>query len=250
MKNNVKGLPGIIFLEETESTNRYLEELAGADETADETLAVADCQTAGRGQPGNAWESEAGKNLTFSLLFYPKNLHANQSFRIAELAALSVKHTLSGCIRDVTVKWPNDIYWQDKKICGILIENTLSENMISRSIVGIGLNINQETFLSGAPNPVSLKQITGHTCDRTILLEQFRAHFHQLRQRFESKGDIDEIHREYLSALYRREGYFPYRDRQGRFEARIHHIEPSGHLILERKNGALSRYAFKEVACS
>jgi len=245
MKDDVNGLPGIIFLQETESTNRYLDVLAG--DTADETLAVADYQTAGRGQPGNAWESEAGSNLTFSLLFYPENLHANQSFRIAELAALSVKHTLNDCISDVTVKWPNDIYWRDKKIGGILIENTLSGNMISRSIVGIGLNINQETFRSGAPNPVSLKQITGHAFDRMLLLEQFRTYFHQLRRQFESGGDMDEIHREYLSALYRREGYFPYRDRQGRFEARIHCIEPSGHLILERKDGVRSRYAFKEV---
>jgi BirA family biotin operon repressor/biotin-[acetyl-CoA-carboxylase] ligase len=239
----------MICLRESESTNRYLEQLAGAGEMADETLVAADFQTAGRGQTGNSWESEAVKNLTFSLLLYPKNLRANQSFRIVELASLSVARLLNAYIRDVTVKWPNDIYWQDRKICGILIENVLSGHLIVRSIIGIGMNINQETFLSDAPVPVSLKQITGCTYGRMQLLEAFRTGFHRLRQQFESEVHVDEIHREYLSLLYRREGYFAYRDRHGCFEARIHHIEPSGHLILARRDGTFSRYAFKEVAC-
>ncbi|MDR0768812.1 MAG: biotin--[acetyl-CoA-carboxylase] ligase [Dysgonamonadaceae bacterium] len=250
MTDHVKKLPGMIRLPETESTSRYLEQLAGAGgDVADETLVVADFQTAGRGQPGNSWESEAGKNLTFSLLLYPKNLRAGRSFLIAELASLSVRHLLDGYIRGVTVKWPNDIYWRDRKICGILIENVLSGKRIVRSIIGIGLNVNQDTFLSDASAPVSLKQITGRSHDRIRLLEEFRAGFHRLRQRLESGAHVDELHREYMSALYRREGYFAYRDRNGCFEARIHHIEPSGHLILARKDGTLSRYTFKEVAC-
>ncbi|MDR1601743.1 MAG: biotin--[acetyl-CoA-carboxylase] ligase [Tannerella sp.] len=249
MTDDIKELPETIRLHEAESTNRYLEQLASAGEMADETLVVADFQTAGRGQTGNSWESEAGKNLTFSLLLYPKNLRAGQSFLIAELASLSVRHLLDDYIRDVTVKWPNDVYWRDKKICGILIENVLSGSRIVRSIIGIGLNVNQEIFLSGASVPVSLKQITGHSHDRMQLLAEFRAGFHRLRQRFGFETHVDEIHREYLSALYRRDGYFPYRDRYGRFEARIHHVEPSGHLILARKDGTHSRYAFKEVVC-
>jgi BirA family biotin operon repressor/biotin-[acetyl-CoA-carboxylase] ligase len=247
MTERAEGLPEAIRLPETASTSRYLEQLADAGGVADETLVVADFQTAGRGQAGNSWESEAGRNLTFSLLLYPENLHAGRSFLIAELAALSVRHLLGRYIRDVTVKWPNDVYWRDRKICGILIENVLSGNRIARSVIGIGLNVNQETFLSDAPVPVSLRQITGHTYDRMQLLDEFRAGFHRLRQRLESETRDGGIHREYLSALYRREGYFPYRDGQGCFEARIHHVEPSGHLILARKDGTRSRYAFKEV---
>ncbi|MDR1408287.1 MAG: biotin--[acetyl-CoA-carboxylase] ligase [Tannerella sp.] len=247
MMNDEKDLPEVIYLDETDSTNRYLERLAQADEVADETLVAADYQTAGRGQTGNSWESEAGKNLTFSLLFYPENLPAGRSFRIVELAAVSVKRLLDDYIRDVAIKWPNDIYWRDRKICGILIENVLTGSRIARSIVGIGLNVNQETFHSDAAAPVSLRQITGRTHDGTMLLERFRVIFHRLRLQFESDASATDIHREYRSALYRREGYFPYRDEAGRFDACIRHVEPSGHLILERKDGTLSRYAFKEV---
>ena len=159
-----------------------------------------------------------------------------------------MKRVLSAFVRDVTIKWPNDVYWQEKKICGILIENTLSGSLIARSIIGVGLNVNQETFRSDAPNPASLKQITGQAYDRMMLLDQFRATFHQYAQLLNTdEAFADEMHREYLSSLYRREGYFLYCDKNGPFEARIHHIEPSGYLTLERKNGSFSRYAFKEV---
>ncbi|MDR2119788.1 MAG: biotin--[acetyl-CoA-carboxylase] ligase [Tannerella sp.] len=248
MTERAERLPEVIYLRESESTNLYLEQLAGAGRQADETLVVADFQTAGRGQTGNSWESEPGKNLTFSLLIYPQHLRAGRSFLIAELASVSLVRLLGGYTQEITIKWPNDIYWKDKKICGILIENVLSGNMIARSVIGIGLNINQETFLSAAPSPVSLRQITGHTYDRMRMLDDFRRIFHHLRQQFETETLADEIHREYLSSLYRREGYFAYRDSHGRFEAHIHHIEPSGHLILVRKDGARARYAFKEVA--
>ncbi|MDR1330964.1 MAG: biotin--[acetyl-CoA-carboxylase] ligase [Tannerella sp.] len=241
-------LPEVIHLTETESTSRYLEQRADEGGVADGTLVVADFQTAGRGQAGNCWESEAGRNLTFSLLFYPVDLPAGMSFRLVELAALSVKYLLDAYVRDVTVKWPNDIYWHDRKICGILIENVLSGSLIARSVVGIGINVNQETFRSDAPAPVSLRQITGREHDRAALLEQFRAVFHRLRLRFDAGTHADDMHREYMSALYRREGYFAFRDGQGCFEARIHGVEPSGHLVLERKDGTRSRYRFKEVA--
>lgn len=236
----------LIFLPETDSTNRYLQLLAQERTVADETVVWADFQTSGRGQIGNSWESEAGKNLTFSIFFFPKELPANQPFVVAEMAALCVKRILDRLTPGITVKWPNDVYWNRQKICGILIENQLSAGLISHSIAGIGLNLNQDVFHSNAPNPVSLKQITGYSYDRADLLSQLRASFHDIRVQFEAEG-AGVIHQEYTQALYRRDGFYSFCDKHGYFEACIHHVELSGHLVLQRKNGILSTYAFKEV---
>lgn len=236
-----------IHIEETESTNNYLQKLTASEELADETIVLADFQTAGRGQSGNSWESESGKNITFSILFYPKQLPANQPFIIAEIAALFIKRTLDKFVSGITVKWPNDIYWEDRKICGILVENILSGGLIRNSVIGAGVNLNQEVFCSNAVNPISLKQITGKAYDRLEVLAMLRLSFHEIRSQLETKG-AGFIHHEYTNSLYRREGFYPYRDKNGEFKASIHHIELSGHLVLERENGDLSEYAFKEVS--
>ena len=164
--NDKNETPKIIRLVETDSTNNYLREQSAKARLPEGSLVIADFQTAGKGQVGNSWESEAGKNLMFSILLYPDFLPANRQFLISQIASLSVKETLEKYTDSVTVKWPNDIYWKDRKICGMLIENDLSGQYLYCSVVGIGLNINQEIFRSDAPNPVSLTQITGKTYDR------------------------------------------------------------------------------------
>lgn len=238
----------LIRLQETDSTNRYLKELLETEPSlADETIVFTDFQTAGRGQPGNSWESEAGQNLTFSLLYIPSRLAANEFFRIAEIAALSVKQLLDKHITDVTVKWPNDVYWKNKKICGMLIENFLGGKFISHSLIGLGININQQLFRSNAPNPVSLTQITGKQYSRIKMLEEWHSGFRRLRGLLET-NHAEQIHEAYIHSLYRRDGYHLYEDASGRFEAQIRHIETDGHLILERRDGTCSRYAFKEVS--
>lgn len=237
----------LIYIPETDSTNNYLQQLNQTQTLADETIVWTGFQTSGRGQTGNSWESESGKNLMFSLFFYPKQLPASQPFVIAELAALCVKRTLDRLVPGVTIKWPNDVYWNDRKICGILIENQLAGGLISHSIIGIGINLNQDMFYGNALNPVSLKQITGYSYDRLEILEQLRSDFHEIREQSEIDGR-ETIHREYMQSLYRGNGFYLFSDKDGNFEARIHHVELSGHLVLERKNGALSTYAFKEVA--
>lgn len=237
----------LIFIPETDSTNNCLQQLNQTQTLADETIVWTDFQTSGRGQTGNSWESEAGKNLMFSIFFYPKQLPASQPFVIAELAALCVKRTLDRLVPGVTIKWPNDVYWNDRKICGILIENQLAGGLINHSIIGIGINLNQDMFYGNAPNPVSLKQITGKSYDRLEILEQLRSDFHEIREQSEIEGR-EIIHREYLKSLYRSNGFYLFSDKDGSFEARIHDVELSGHLVLERKNGVLSTYAFKEVS--
>ena len=137
--------PRILRVAETASTNSLLRELVIKESLAEGSVVVADFQTAGRGQIGNTWESEAGKNLMFSLVLYPTCIPANRQFLISQIAALSVKEALDLYADHITVKWPNDIYWKDKKICGMLIENDVSGHHIRRSIAGLGININQES---------------------------------------------------------------------------------------------------------
>jgi len=236
----------IIWLPETESTNQYLRILTNAGGIVDRSIVWTDFQTKGRGQAGNSWESAPGMNLLCSILFYPSRLLANQSFAVLELAALSVKYTLDKYVPDITIKWPNDIYFQNKKICGILIENDINEALITRSIIGIGINLNQTEFTSDAPNSVSLSMITGEIYNIKAVLNQLHTNFTLLTSKLDY-GMFDRFHQPYCSSLYRRKGFYTYKDDQGFFEARIHTIEPSGHIILERRDGALSRYGFKQV---
>ena len=239
--------PRILRVAETDSTNSLLREWIIKESLPEGSAVVADFQTAGRGQIGNVWESEAGKNLLFSTVLYPTCIPANQQFLISQIAALSVKETLDLYTDQVTVKWPNDIYWKDKKICGMLIENDLSGHSLYCSIIGIGINLNQELFRGDAPNPVSLFQIIGKEVDREEVLNRFLSIFYRyylslLQEKYE------DIRTRYQSALYRREGYHVYRDELGTFEAHIHDIEPTGHLLLALRDGSIRRYAFKEVS--
>lgn len=240
-------MPRFIRLKETTSTNNYLRGLVGKEQLPEGSVVVTDFQTAGRGQVGNSWESEGGRNLMFSVILYPDFLPANRQFLISQIAALSVKETLDQYTDDITVKWPNDIYWKDRKICGMLIENDLTGQSLFCSVIGIGININQQEFRSNAPNPVSLTQITGREYDLDEILNSF---LERLYNRYLGliREEEDEIRSAYMATLYRGDGYYPYKDEQGVFNARIHTIEPTGHLVLQLPGGELRRYAFKEVS--
>lgn len=233
-----------IALDEVDSTNNYLRNLQTKVD-APITLVTAEYQTSGRGQRGNSWESERSRNLVFSLLVHPQ-LPVGHIFSLSEACALAIRDALSAFTGGIEVKWPNDIYWHEKKIAGILIETTLTGKRIEDGIIGVGVNINQQEFFSDAPNPVSLKQITGKEHDREVVLreimEQFVANMSTLLA-----GDFEVLHRRYMEVLYRREGQHPYRDEQGCFSAEIASVEPSGHLILRDAEGHDRRYAFKEV---
>lgn len=265
-----------IELDETVSTNTFLATYRAA-EPSSITVATAEYQSAGRGQTGNSWESEKGKNLLFSILVQPKTLPATHVFLLSEAIALSIREVIADALRSasphlppplqgglgggafsVTVKWPNDIYVDDRKIAGILIENELCGHNVGRSIIGCGVNINQTEFqfpsLSPqpqAPTPVSLHQLIGHDCDRRAILnhilEAFRRRYESLIPHPSPLTAGVSLHADYLAALYRRTGLHPYRDAQGQFDAEIIDVEPSGHLILRDMSGTVRRYAFKEV---
>ena len=137
----------LIHISETNSTNSYLQTLCAKQQgVAAFTTVVADFQTSGRGQRGNSWESEPKKNLLFSFVLFPDFLEARRQFLISQIVSLAIKEELDSYADDFSIKWPNDIYWKDKKICGMLIENDLMGRNISQSISGIGINVNQEAF--------------------------------------------------------------------------------------------------------
>ena len=227
----------IIHIAETDSTNRWLRERGSEGDM----VVVADYQTAGKGQGTNSWESERGKNLLFSVLYHPQRIPANRQFHISMAVSLAIADALGEHIGDVSIKWPNDIYWRNAKICGILIENRLLGQTIRDSIIGVGINVNQRQFHSNAPNPVSLWQIHGHETDLELLLQS-------ILDKFTLYINKKEIKTQYLHQLYRRKGFHPYADKEGSFMAEIVDVEDDGHLLLCDDNGQQRRYAFKEVS--
>ena len=232
------------------STNTYLRDLKGGDPEYDYEVAVADFQTAGRGQKGNTWESEQGKNLLFSILAHPRNIKVQEQFYISEAIALTVSDSVIAALGPeysdgVSVKWSNDVYWKDFKMAGILIENTLQGDRILDTVAGVGLDVNQEVFLSDAPNPISLKNITGRDFDRDAILNDIVQRFIGYMERTEQeRPEADRLYRE---RLYRREGFHKFRDENGIFEARIEGIRPDGCLMLQTLDGEHRVYEFKQV---
>lgn len=235
-----------ISLDETVSTNRYARELP-EDQNHGLTLVTAEFQTAGRGAGTNRWESERSQNLLFSLISYPKGLLANQMFALSEVTALAIRDALSSYTPGFQIKWPNDIYYNDKKISGMLIENDLRGKWVHRSIIGVGVDINQTSFLSDAPNPVSLAQILGKAVERNQVLNSILLQFNHYYGMME-REQFSELHNRYMQHLYRRNALHPYTDATGTFQARIIDVEPTGHLVLECQNGEQRRYDFKEVS--
>lgn len=239
--------PEPIRLNETTSTNSYLADLCQRQDVAELTCVYTAFQSAGRGQRGNSWESEPGKNLLFSFVTYPDFLEARRQFLLSQVTALALQEVLSRYAEHIAIKWPNDIYWKDKKLCGTLIENDLTGTHISRSISGTGVNLNQERFSSDAPNPVSLFQITGQLYDAEEILREVMeriGYYYSLLK----ADETDTITSRYRDALYRKEGYHLYKDGKETFRARIRDIEASGRLILEDETGKTRGYMFKEVS--
>ena len=237
-------------MDEVDSTNRWLRENVAAVEAT--TVCVADFQTAGRGCGTNSWESERGKNLLFSVLIHPSDIAANEQFQISMATALAVCDAMGDFgIKDIRVKWPNDIYWNDQKLCGMLIENRLSGTAIRDSIIGIGLNVNQTVFRFPqaadhdpltAPNPVSMRQILGHDIDREAVLRSIVGHLKIC------SCMADYTRMRYNALLYRRDGQpHRFRDGEGDFQAEVLEVDELGKLLLKKANGRVVSCGFKEV---
>ena len=249
-------MPHYLLVRETASTNNYLKSLAATLPSG--TVVHTHCQTAGRGQKGNTWEAEPGKNLTFSMLIKRPQVEVREQFAISEAVALAIAQVVGDTLNKeqpelgsmVKVKWPNDIYVGDRKLCGILIENSLDANGIAYSVIGIGLNVNQAAFVSDAPNPVSLCQLTGHEHDLDALLHTICEQIEQLCGLLGDSAQRQALHEQYVQTLYRADGgTYTFALPDGtKFAAIIVTVEPDGMLVLRHStDGQLSSYAFQEV---
>ena len=239
----------IVYLPETDSTNSEIRRrLVECPDMRGGTVIVADFQTAGRGQKGNSWESQSGKNLLFSILLRPRRMAAAHSFILSQLVSLSIVEVLGRYIPDVSIKWPNDIYYRDRKLVGILIENDMQGVDVALSIVGIGVNVNQIHFLSSAPNPVSLAQVLGYEVDRDMLLGQLVDAVTTSLETYSPAYDTS-VSLAYMRVLYRSKGFHDYFDvlAQESIRAEVVGVEPSGRLSLRTDTGEIRNYVFKEV---
>lgn len=242
----------ILTLEAVPSTNTYLRELVARDPSLPNLYSVHTLeQTEGRGQRGNQWYSRPGQDLAMSLLLRSNCLNAKEQYAVSELVAYATLKTIARYLTEeqaeqLSVKWPNDIYYGERKIAGILIEHSITGSKVDYSIAGIGINLNGTDFPEDLPNPISLRMITGESYDSREVLERLLRRFGWMLEEF-LMGHYAEVHRLYMKRLYRRHGLYPYHDAQGRFMASIKDVLPNGCLVLEREDGQVVEYAFKEV---
>ncbi len=252
MPDNISGIDSrikFINLDSVDSTNTWIKNHPDIEPV---TIVSTATQTAGRGQRGNSWEAAPGMNITMSMLWRPRNIIPSKQFAISRAVSLAMvdflRHNIPSASPDeFTVKWPNDIYYRDLKICGILIEHSISSSSILRTIIGIGLNVNQTVFLSNAPNPGSMATIAGHTYDLTNLLNDLTM---RLLDNLEAEDANPGANaKEYFRALYRRDGLHPYATPDGtRFLASIEDVDPTGLLHLRHADSTLSIHPFKSVS--
>lgn len=243
-----------VYIAETDSTSSEMHRMMQQFDLPHGYCIITDFQTTGYGQATNRWESERGKNLLFSLLLHPDAVSPAEQFIITEIVTLAIADALQPEIdEEITIKWPNDIYIGDRKLCGILIENTIYGNSLASCIAGIGININQTVFISDAPNPVSMKQISHRDHNRLALLKDIIANILTGYADLAADNSAEhrtQLHTRYLARLYRREGLHAYRTPGGeRFYASIYDITPQGFLVLRTADGRLQQYAYKEVIC-
>jgi BirA family biotin operon repressor/biotin-[acetyl-CoA-carboxylase] ligase len=235
-----------IYHEYLSSTNSYAAGLVKNNAAREGTIVYTNFQTAGRGQAGNSWESEEGKNLLISLILFPSMIIPEEQFIMSKTVSLGICDFLLQNTANVSIKWPNDICINNDKIAGILIESSILMNEIESMIVGIGLNINQRIFKSDAPNPVSLSMITGKEHDLEECLKSLAncldTRYKQLTT--EGRNGIDS---EYTAKLYRRGEWCTYSDSAGQFEGRIISVNPDGRLQIEDHRGEIKEYGFKEI---
>ena len=204
-------------------------------------------QTEGRGQRGHSWHSTEGENLTFSVVLHPTFLPIVEQFLLSEVVALALVDAMAEYGIECRIKWTNDIYARDSKLVGVLIEHSLAGDTLARTIVGIGLNVNQTEFPSDLPNPTSMALQRSAMFDREEVLRCF---MRKLEEWYDvlSSGNKQLVESTYVSRVYHLLEEHPYMLPSGEIiRARIRGVRPSGELILEHHDGIVREYAFKEI---
>lgn len=235
-----------VHLEQADSTNAYLQRQQSECDIRNWAVS-ADEQTTGKGMGSNSWESEVGKNLTFSLALGMDFLPAGRQFLLSEAVALGLVHALDALVpvEKLHIKWPNDIYYENRKLAGILINSTIKGSMMDVSIIGIGLNVNQMQFQNWTTHPVSIRQITGKEYDLQPLLEQVVESIINKVEILEANpGAIEEA---YLQRLYRYHTWAEYEVNGSILQLYMTGLDEFGRLLLLDEADRLRCFDVKEI---
>lgn len=236
----------IIKLSAINSTNDYLKELSATQHVENFTIAVAEHQTQGRGQMGTQWETQQGKNLTFSVLVKDLLLEINAIFYLNAAVAVSIIAALEKFnIPGLAIKWPNDILAGNKKLGGILIENNIRSNGEIHSVVGIGINVNQTEF-EGLPKATSLAIVASKEFDKNevmiAIVENLKRNLSRLLHK-----DTDAIWDKYLLKLYKKNIPMPFEKEGMRFMGIIKGVSKNGSLEVQLEDDSITYYKVKEI---
>ena len=235
-----------IHLEQVDSTNAYLQRQQ-LEADIRNCVVSADEQTAGKGMGSNSWESEVGKNLTFSMALDMGFLPAERQFQLSEAVPLGIIEVLDDLLpsEKLSIKWPNDIFYENRKLAGILINSTIKANMMDVSIIGIGLNVNQMQFQNWPTHPISMKMITGKDYDLQPLLVQIAEHI--LIKVGQLEADPTTIEQEYLRRLFRYRSWAEYEVDGKILRLFITGIDPFGRLQLVDEQQKPYCFEIKEI---
>ena len=225
----------LIHINETNSTNNYLQSLCSEQKVEELTVVVADFQTSGRGQRGNSWESAPGKNLLFSTVIFPEFLEARRQFLISQIISLAIKEELDTYTTDISIKWPNDIVINGKKICGILTEMSAQFDYINHIVVGIGINVHNESFPEEISQMASSLMIEagGKRFHRAQIIAETMSYFEQYYDTFLKTQDLSALVREYDELLVNRNKSVRVLDPKEPFDGKAMGITPKGELIVD-----------------
>jgi BirA family biotin operon repressor/biotin-[acetyl-CoA-carboxylase] ligase len=228
------------------STSEEMHRILEIEDLEEGSVIRADYQSAGKGYQGNTWSSEPGMNLLLSILLKPRSLPVEQAFHLSRIVSLSLVELLEKHEINALIKWPNDIVTGSGKISGILIENSITGDRINHSVIGIGLNVNQDVFDDSIPSPSSMFLEKGCHFDMILLLEEFRS----LLERWYGlliSGGTEGIMQSYTGRLYRFGIPSRFSGERGVFSGRICGVLPAGELEVSTEGGDLLRFGFKEI---
>lgn len=246
MKKTILGEP-LLKLDSVDSTNNYAVALLAKGTATDGTVILSAYQTHGKGQGSNEWNSSAGKNLLFSIILKPQLFPADRQFFLSMSISWGIASYLETLVRPVQIKWPNDILINCKKVAGILIENTVSGMNLNTSVIGIGLNVNQDVFPEGIAQATSLKLESGSELDLDNALADLTGWLNScLMSVFEEQYGTVKVN--YLNRLWLLNKWASYSNASGKFEGRITDVTDSGELMVLNRNGKIKNYGFKEIA--
>ena len=235
------------FLPFVDSSNAELIRRLDKEHLVEGTLLQTAFQTGGKGQGGTVWESEKDKNLLFSFVIKPRSLKISEQFNITIIVSLALADVVRSYFLDdkVKIKWPNDIYFENKKLAGVLIENAIQGDDFEWVVIGVGLNVNQQVFESEAPNPISLSELLEKEVELDELIALFESQFAKRYAQLQS-GDYYDLKYDYLCALYQYNEWKNYRSDDKEFKAKIVGVDQYGFLRMETPDGERS-FDIKEV---